>query len=76
MIFSKKLEELSKHKNYDNDMVNGFVTINVKHQSEIDIKLFQEEKRDRANSIEPVIIEKDDELLISINRAQESLALK
>jgi len=57
-------------------MANGFVTINVKHQSETEIKLFHEEKRDRSNSMEPVIIEKDDELLISINRAQESLALK
>jgi hypothetical protein len=57
-------------------MANGFVTINIKHQPEIDIKFNQEEKRERANSMEPVIIEKDDELLISINRAQESLSLK
>jgi len=74
--FCRKLAELSTHKNYDKDMVHGFVTINVKHRPEIEINVNQDEKRERSNSAEAVIIEKDDEFLTSINEEQESPPLK
>ncbi|CAF2410288.1 unnamed protein product [Rotaria sp. Silwood2] len=49
----KKLAELITHRGYDDNMAHGFVTINFKHQSDIEIKLNQEEKKE-------LVIEKDD----------------
>jgi len=52
-------------------MVHGFVTINIKHRPEIEMKFNLEEKKERSSSAETVIIEKDDELLTSINEEHE-----
>jgi len=46
-ICSKKRLELSTHKGYDDNLANGFVTINIKHQPEIEMKLNPQEKREQ-----------------------------
>lgn len=71
----RNLAELSTHKKYDKNLVHGFVTINVKHQSDVEMKLKPEDERERANSDEAFIIEHDDELLALIKEEQESLSL-
>ncbi|CAF3395596.1 unnamed protein product [Rotaria sp. Silwood1] len=50
---SQKLAELRTHRGYDDNMANGFVTINFQHQPEIEMKLNQEDKKE-------FITEKDD----------------
>ncbi|CAF3421485.1 unnamed protein product [Rotaria sp. Silwood1] len=50
---SQKLAELRTHRGYDDNMANGFVTINFQHQPEIEMKLNQEDKKE-------FVIEKDD----------------
>ena len=39
--YRKKLAELSTHKRYDDNMAHGFVTINIRHEPEIEKKLNQ-----------------------------------
>ena len=36
-----------KHKGYDDNLAHGFVTINIKHRPEIEMKLNIEEKREQ-----------------------------
>ncbi len=45
--FSKKRLELGTHKGYDDNLAHGFVTINIKHRPEIELKLNPQEKEEQ-----------------------------
>lgn len=46
-LFSKKRLELSTHKGYDDNLAHGFVTINIKHRPEIEMKLNPQDKKEQ-----------------------------
>jgi hypothetical protein len=46
LSFSKKRLELSTHKGYDDNLAHGFVTVNVKHQPDVEVQLNSQEKKD------------------------------
>ncbi|UJR28537.1 hypothetical protein I4U23_009773 [Adineta vaga] len=52
---SKKRMELSTHKGYDENLANGFVTINIKHRPEIEAKLNPHEKKEQFLANSPVL---------------------
>jgi hypothetical protein len=52
-------------------MTHGFITINIKHNPEIQKKCYQEEKKEQS-----VFIEKDDESLLAINEEPELTSSK
>jgi len=53
--FSKKRLELSTHKGYDENLANGFVTINIKHQPEIEAKLNPQERKEQFIANGPIL---------------------
>jgi len=54
-LFSKKRIELSTHKGYDDNLSHGFVTINIKHQPAIEMKLNAQEKKEQFLLNGPVL---------------------
>jgi hypothetical protein len=54
-LFSKKRIELSTHKGYDDNLSHGFVTINIKHQPAIEMKLNPQEKKEQFLINGPVL---------------------
>jgi hypothetical protein len=67
--YRKKLAELSTHRKYDDNMAHGFVTINVRHEPEIETKLNQAIKKERASSFETITIQSNQ--LTSVNEEHE-----
>lgn len=65
MSYRKHLAELSRHKRYDDNMAHGFVTINVRHEPDIEKNFNYEIKKERTFSIETIRI--PSEQLTSIN---------
>ena len=57
VLFSKKRLELSTHKGYDDNLAHGFVTINIKHRPEIEIKLNPQEKKEQFIINGPILNE-------------------
>jgi hypothetical protein len=53
--FSKKRLELSTHKGFDENLANGFVTINIKHRPEIEAKLNPQEKKEQFVANSPIL---------------------
>ncbi|CAF1364920.1 unnamed protein product [Adineta ricciae] len=51
----KKRMELSTHKGYDENLANGFVTINIKHWPEIEAKLNPQEKKEQFIANNPIL---------------------
>ena len=45
--FSKKRLELGTHKGYDDNLAHGFVTINVQHRPEIEIRSNLQEQKEQ-----------------------------
>ncbi|CAF0999825.1 unnamed protein product [Adineta ricciae] len=52
---SKKRMELSTHKGYDENLANGFVTINIKHWPEIEANLNPQEKKEQFIANSPIL---------------------
>ncbi|CAF3640251.1 unnamed protein product [Adineta steineri] len=52
--FKKRLE-LSSHKGYDENLANGFITINIKHKPEIEAKLNPQEKKEQFTVNAPIL---------------------
>lgn len=73
LIFSsKKRLELSTHKGYDNNLAQGFVTINIRHQPEIDLHLTPQEKKEHFLANGPLLTEICTNLK-EVERKQEQL---
>ena len=53
----QKLAELTTHKKYDDHMAHGFVTLEIRHEPEIESTLNQEAKDDQPVSIETVFVQ-------------------
>ncbi|CAF1574677.1 unnamed protein product [Adineta steineri] len=70
----KNLIELSKHKNYDDNMAHGFVTVNIRHEPKIEKKLNHESEKEEISSMETIRIQ--NEPLTTINEEQESSSSK
>ena len=47
--------ELSTHKGYDENLANGFVTINIKHWPEIEAKMNPQEKKEQFIANNPIL---------------------
>ncbi|CAF4910246.1 unnamed protein product [Rotaria sp. Silwood1] len=65
--------ELSKHKGYDDNLTHGCVTVNIKHQPEIEANLNSQEKKDQFVANVPVLtdlarkIKEDEKKQVQLN---------
>jgi hypothetical protein len=55
LCFSKKRLELGTHKGYDDNLAHGFVTINIKHRPEIEIRSNPQEQKEQFIANGPIL---------------------